>query len=54
MRCILTLLCILLIQASFAKVFNYQTDNFEHINYIYHKASLDPKTTLLAFDLDDT
>jgi hypothetical protein len=54
MRYILILLCVLLIQPSFAKVFNYQTDNFEHINYIYQKISLDPKTTLLAFDLDDT
>src|SRR6476620_3356437 len=54
MRYILILFCMLFIQPSFAKVFNYQTDSFERINRIYQNASLDPKTTLLVFDLDDT
>lgn len=54
MRYIPILLCALFMHASFAKVFDYQTDSFQDIQNIYNKASLNPKTTLLAFDLDDT
>lgn len=54
MRYILLFISVLFIQTSFAKVVNYQTDNYTQIKQIYQNSALDPKTTLLAFDLDDT
>lgn len=54
MRYILLFISVLFIQSSFAKVVNYQTDNYTQIKQIYQNSALDPKTTLLAFDLDDT
>lgn len=54
MRVLMLFLSIFLIQSSFAKVTEYQVDNFAKINDIYQHSSINPKTTLLAFDLDDT
>lgn len=54
MRYFIILLTVLFIQPAFAKVTEYQVDNFAKIQYIYSHAALNPKTTLLAFDLDDT
>lgn len=54
MRYLWILFCTVLIQVSYAKVINYQTDSFDNIIQIYKTTTLDPKTTLLVFDLDDT
>lgn len=37
-----------------AQVINYQTDSFANIEAQYKKLGVDPKTTLMVFDLDDT
>lgn len=54
MRYLIIVLFIFFIQPSFAKTTEYQVDNFAKINYVYTHAALNPKTTLLVFDLDDT
>lgn len=54
MRYLIILLSFFLLQPSFAKVVEYQVDHFSKINDIYTHTALNPKTTLLAFDLDDT
>ena len=54
MRYLIIVFVAFFIQPSFAKVTEYQVDNFAKINDIYTHAALNPKTTLLVFDLDDT
>lgn len=54
MRYLLILLSVFFIQSSYAKVTEYQVDDFGKINDIYTHAALNPKSTLLVFDLDDT
>lgn len=54
MRYLIIVFVAFFIQPSFAKVTEYQVDNFAKINNIYTHAALNPKTTLLVFDLDDT
>ena len=54
-RFILVLVTFFCIQAkSLAQVTHYETDNFEKIASIYHKQILNPKQTLLVFDIDNT
>lgn len=54
MRFILFFICSLLINPLIAKVSNYQTNNFADIAAWYEELVVDPQTTLLVFDLDDT
>lgn len=54
MRFTLFLICALLITPVFSKVIHYQTDSFADIAALYEKLHVDPQTTLMAFDLDDT
>ncbi|WP_131783496.1 DUF2608 domain-containing protein [Legionella gresilensis] len=54
MRILLFLIFSVFFSPLFAKVINYQTDSFTEIAALYNKANIDPKTTLLVFDLDDT
>lgn len=54
MRYLIILFFALFTQLSFAKVTEYQVDSFAKINSIYAQAALNPKTTLLVFDIDDT
>ncbi|WP_419420158.1 DUF2608 domain-containing protein [Legionella sp. D16C41] len=54
MRIILFLISSLLLNVSFAKVFNYQTDSFADIATLYEKTVTNPENTLMVFDIDDT
>lgn len=54
MRYLIIVFVTFFIQSSFAKVTEYQVNNFAKINDIYTHAALNPRTTLLVFDLDDT
>lgn len=54
MRIIIIFIYLLLINPVLAHVINYQTDTFADIAAQYNKLQVDPKTTLMVFDLDDT
>jgi hypothetical protein len=54
MRFILMFICSLLINPVISQVINYQTDSFADISAQYRELRVDPKTTLMVFDLDDT
>lgn len=54
MRLPLILSWYLLISPAMAQVINYQTDSFAAIAAEYKRMAVDPKTTLMVFDLDDT
>ncbi|MFA6301543.1 MAG: DUF2608 domain-containing protein [Legionella sp.] len=54
MRFIMLFICSLVIAPVQAKVINYQTDTFADVVKLYKDLPVDPKTTLMVFDLDDT
>lgn len=54
MRFIIMFICFMLINPVLAQIINYQTDSFAEIELQYKKLGVDPKTTLMVFDLDDT
>lgn len=54
MRFLMLLICSLLITPVQAKVIDYQTDTFADVVKLYKDLPVDPKTTLMVFDLDDT
>lgn len=54
MRFVILFICSLLINPVLARVINYQTDTFADIAAWYDELQVDPQTTLLVFDLDDT
>lgn len=54
MRFIIIFIFSLLFNSIFAQVINYQTDSFADIAAQYKRLDVDPKTTLMVFDLDDT
>lgn len=54
MRFIIIFICSLLLNPVFSGVINYQTDTFANIAAQYKELDVDPKTTLMVFDLDDT
>ena len=54
MRFIIIFICSLLINPVLAQVINYQTDTFADIAARYKELRVDPKSTLMVFDLDDT
>ncbi|HAT9080840.1 TPA: DUF2608 domain-containing protein, partial [Legionella pneumophila subsp. pneumophila] len=54
MRFIIIFIYSLLLNPVFAEVIHYQTDTFAKIAAQYKKLGVDPKTTLMVFDLDDT
>jgi hypothetical protein len=45
---------LLLMNPTFANVINYETDSFADIATKFEELHVDPKTTLMLFDLDDT
>lgn len=51
---IIFFICSLLINPIHAEVINYQTDSFADIAAQYKDLKVNPKTTLMVFDLDDT
>lgn len=54
MRFIALIICLIFINPLFANVNNYQTDSFANIATLYEQLHLNPKKTLMVFDLDDT